>query len=430
MSNKLRIAIAGLGTVGAGTVKLLNEQKELLEKRCGRALEVVAISSRDKNKDRGFDISSLRWVSNPLEFATDPEIDVVVEMIGGSEGVARDLIESALSNGKSVVTANKALVAHHGSRLAKIAEHNNAMLAFEAAVAGGTPIIKTMRDGLSANRFSRVVGILNGTSNYILTNMRESGRDFAEVLKEAQELGYAEADPTFDIGGIDAAHKAAILTSLAYGYAPSMDDIYIEGISHISQRDMIFADELGYVIKLLGISINTSEGVRQRVHPCMIAKDSMLASVRGAYNAILVDGDFVGQIFLEGKGAGAESTASAVVADIIDIARGVSYKPFILPYDKLESGNFVGIDTLRGSYYLRLEVNDKIGVLADITSIFEKHEISLRSFIQHSHEDDEPVQLVLTTHETMESSMIKAISDIEALESVLTKPNMIRIAEF
>ncbi len=427
MSSPLRIAIAGLGTVGGGALTILRNQAKLLEIRCGRPLQIVAVSASNKNKKRDIDLSGLHWVDDTASLADDPDIDIIVESIGGTDGIARTLVEKALANGKSVVTANKALIAHHGVALAELAEKTGAVLAFEAAVAGGIPIIKTLRDGLAANRFSRVIGILNGTCNYILTNMWETSRSFEEVLKEAQALGYAESEPSFDVDGIDTAHKISILTSLAYGCAPSIDNVYIEGIRRISLRDMKFADELGYTIKLLGIAVQTATGIQQRVHPCMVGKNSMLGTVQGVYNAVLVEGDFVGRVFLEGRGAGANPTGSSVVADIMDIARNVKYKPFTLPIASLPHENFVGINSLRCSYYLRLSVIDKSGVLAEVTNIFKKHSISLRSFLQHSHAPNETVQLVLTTHETEESRMLAAINEVAELDFMRDHPYMIRI---
>jgi homoserine dehydrogenase len=427
MSAPLRIGIAGLGTVGGGTLAVLEKQAALLEKRCGRPLKVVAVSARSKNKQRELNIAAIRWIDDPVSMGTDPEIDVVVEMMGGSEGTARQLVETALANGKSVVTANKALIAHHGVALAELAEKSGAVLAFEAAVAGGIPIIKSLRDGLAANAFSRVIGILNGTCNYILTQMWETKRSFDDVLAEAQALGYAEAEPSFDVDGIDTAHKLAILASLAYGAAPSIDHLYVEGIRRITLRDMQWADELGYTIKLLGIAVATDDGIRQRVHPCMVAKDSPLGSVRGVYNAVMAEGDAVGRMFFEGRGAGAGPTASSVVADIMDIARGVHYKPFTLPVASLAHANFTGMDALRCSYYLRLSVTDKPGVLAAVTSIFKEHSISLKSFVQHAHAPNETVQLVLTTHETQEAAMLAAIEKISSLDSMRERPYMIRI---
>lgn len=423
----LRIGIAGLGTVGAGTLDILQKHQDLLAQRAGRPIVINAISARDKNKDRGAFARTLRWVDDPVALASDPEVDVVVELMGGAEGVARTLVENALSHGKSVVTANKALIAQHGVMLASIAEKHQVILAFEAAVAGGIPIIKALRDGLAANHFNRVIGILNGTCNYILTSMWESKRSFDDVLKEAQAKGYAEAEPSFDVDGIDTAHKLAILTSLAYGVAPAIEKVYVEGIRRISLRDMEFAAELGYTIKLLGISAQTPDGIEQRVHPCMVRKDSLLGTVNGVFNAIVAEGDAVGTVFFEGRGAGAGPTASSVVADIMDIARGVTYKPFTLPVGRLSSVRASRMDALKCSYYLRLNVIDRPGVLAEVTHIFKNEQISLRSFLQRSHAPGDPVQLVLTTHETRESSMSNAVAAISTLESVKEPPYMIRI---
>ncbi|MCC6582033.1 MAG: homoserine dehydrogenase [Phycisphaeraceae bacterium] len=427
MTEALRVGIAGLGTVGAGTLKILTERADLLAERCGRAIKVVAVSARNKGKDRGIRLDGFKWVENPIELANDPAIDLIVENIGGSEGVARRLVEAALTNGKAVVTANKALIAHHGVQLARLAEEHNAVLAFEAAVAGGIPIIKSLRDGLSANRFRRIAGILNGTCNYILTTMWEAKYGFDEVLKDAQARGYAEAEPSFDIDGIDTAHKIAILASLAYGTPPAIDKVYVEGIRGIRLRDMEFADELGYAIKLLGVATMTERGLQQRVHPCMVRKDSPLGAVGGVYNAVQVEGDACGTVLFEGHGAGAGPTASSVVADILDIARGVNYKPLTLAVKTLKKINTVGMEALRCSYYLRLAVIDEPGVLAEITALFKKEKISLRSFIQHSHNPEETVQLVLTTHETPESAMLSAVKAIGALGSVTEPPCMIRI---
>lgn len=427
MSGALRIGIAGLGTVGGGTLKILQSQADLLTARTGMQLIVTAISAKNKNKHNASITGTVRWFDNPVAMATDPDIDVVVELIGGSEGVAKDLVEKSLLSGKSVVTANKALIAHHGIGLAKLAETNNAVLAFEAAVAGGIPIIKALRDGLAANKFSRVIGILNGTCNYILTSMWETKRSFDEVLKEAQAKGYAEAEPSFDVDGIDTAHKLAILTGLAYGSAPAINNVFVEGIRRVSFRDMEFASELGYTIKLLGIASQTDQGILQRVHPCMVPHDSALGTVPGVYNAVMTQGEPVGTMFFEGRGAGEGPTASSVVADIIDIARGVKYKPFTLPVSSLGNPKFSDMAALTCSYYLRLAVTDKPGVLAEVTGIFKNEKISLRSFLQHSHQPGETVQLVLTTHDTQESSMLKAVEAIAKLESVKEKPYMIRI---
>lgn len=426
MSAPLRIGIAGLGTVGGGTLAILRAHEAVLAARCGRRLHVTAVAARDPSRARGLDMAGLRWC-DALSLATDPEVDVVVELIGGEDGVARALVETALSGGRSVVTANKALIARHGVALAALAEKNGAVLAFEAAVAGGIPIIKTLRDGLAANQFRRILGILNGTCNYILTQMWDTRRSFDEVLREAQSLGYAEAEPGFDVDGIDTAHKLAILTSLAFGSAPAVDAVYTEGIRHITLQDMEFARQLGYAVKLLGIAARTPHGIEQRVHPCMVPVSSPLGAVPGVYNAILAEGDAVGTILFEGRGAGAGPTASSVVADIMDIARGASYRPFTLPAAALETLPSRGMQDLRCSYYLRLSVIDRPGVLAEVTALFRQEQISLRSFLQHSHAPGTPVNLVMTTHETAENAMLRSLAAIGGLESVKEKPCMIRI---
>lgn len=427
MSAPLRIAIAGLGTVGDGTLAILQQNASLLEERCGRALNVVAVSARDKHKPRKANLNGLHWAENALDLASLPEVDMVVELIGGSEGPARALVETALRAGKHVVTANKALIAHHGIALAKLAEASGAMFAYEAAVAGGIPIIKSLREGLAANRFQHIAGILNGTCNFILTSMWEQKLDFAVALAEAQRIGFAEADPSFDIDGVDTAHKLAIITSLAYGCPPAIRAVHTEGIRTITLRDMEFADELGYVIKLLGISTRTDAGILQRVHPCMLPKLSNVGRVGGGYNGIIVEGDSVGRITFEGAGAGAGPTASSVVGDIVDIARGANYKPFTLAVDALKALPLAAMDTLRTSYYVRLAVVDKPGVLAAVTGILRDEGISLRSFLQHSHAPGEPVQIVLTTHETLELAMRQALDAIASLDTALEPPHMIRI---
>ena len=322
MSDAIRIAVAGLGTVGAGTVRLLQEHAELIAQRAGRPAMLSAVGARDRRKDRGLDLVGVRWFEDVVAMAADAEVDVVIELIGGSEGTAKEVVETALRSGKHVITANKALLAHHGAALAREAEGGGGVLAYEAAVCGGIPIIKTLREGLAANRIERIYGILNGTCNFILTTMRETGREFGEVLAEAQKLGYAEADPSFDVDGVDAAHKLAILSALAYGCETDFDGVHIEGVRGISALDIDYADRLGYRIKLLGIARRTDGGIEQRVHPCMVAKSTPIAHVEGVFNAVVAEGDFVGSIMSEGAGAGAGPTASAVVADLIDIARG------------------------------------------------------------------------------------------------------------
>jgi homoserine dehydrogenase len=426
----LKIAVAGLGTVGAGTVQLLQRQADHLALRAGRPLVVAAVSARDRSRDRGADLSAARWYDDAAALAADPEIDIVVELIGGSDGIGRQVVETALAHKKHVVTANKALMAEHGTVLAEEAEAADVSLAFEAAVAGGIPIIKTLREGLVGNRLERVYGILNGTTNYILTTMRESGRDFAEVLAEAQELGYAEADPSFDIDGVDASHKLAILASVAFGRPVDLAGVYCEGIRHVSALDIGFAEELGYRIKLLGIARLTDHGLEQRVHPCMVRREAPIAAVEGVFNGVVAEGDFVGQLMLEGRGAGAGPTASAVVADIVDIATGRRVPPFGVPVGSLARIAGAPMESHRGAYYIRLMVVDQPGVIADVAAALRDEAVSLGSMIQRGRSESEAVPVVLTTHVTVEAAMRKALAAIGKLNAVLEPPRMIRIEDF
>ena len=423
----MRIAVAGLGTVGVGVLKLLSEHAALLSQRCGRELAVVAVTARDRARDRGVDISAYRWIDDAGAMATDPEIDVVVELIGGSEGIARSLIEGAIGASKSVVTANKALIAHLGSDLARRAESSDVTLAFEAAVAGGIPILKAVRESLSGNRLTRVYGILNGTCNYILTAMQESGREFADVLSEAQALGYAEDDPSFDVDGIDAAHKLAILTSLAFGCTVNFGAVYVEGISQVSPVDIAFAEELGYRIKLLAIARETPHGIEQRVHPCMVPLDTPIAHVGGVFNAVVVEGDYVDRTVFEGRGAGAGPTASAVVADLVDIARGLKAPTFAVPAADLIDAVPAAMERHLGPYYVRLQVVDRPGVMADIAAILRDESVSIESLLQRGRSPDEAVPVVLTMHDTEERSMSAALAKIDELDTVLEPPHLIRI---
>ncbi len=427
MARELRIGVAGLGTVGAGVLRLLAAHGELIAERAGRSIRLAAVSARDRSKDRGVDLSGARWVDDATQLADARDVDLVVELIGGSEGVAKDLVERALAAGKPVITANKALMAHHGSELARRAEAAGVALAYEAAVAGGVPIIKALREGLAANRIARVYGILNGTSNYILSTMRETGREFSEVLGEAQALGYAEADPSFDVDGIDTAHKLAILTGLAFGCEIDFAGVYVEGISEISAIDIAYAEELGYRIKLLGISRATDGGIEQRVHPCMVDSDAPIASIEGVFNAVVADGDFVGSIMTEGQGAGAGPTASAVVADLIDIARGGARATFAVPAASLRRLASLPMARHEGSYYLRLMVVDRPGVIADIAAALRDQDISVEAMLQRGRAPGETVPVVITTHETREASMMRALERIAELEAVLEPPRLIRI---
>ncbi|MDE2199240.1 MAG: homoserine dehydrogenase [Rhodospirillales bacterium] len=424
MMRPLSIGVAGLGTVGAGVLTLLRQNADIVAARAGRPIAVTAISARDRGRDRGIPLAGLRWYDDPVELAADAAIDVVVEVIGGAEGPARALVEAALAAGKPVVTANKALLAVHGAALAERAEQHGVALAFEAAVAGGIPAIKALREGLAANRISRVTGILNGTCNYILTVMRERGREFAEVLHDAQKLGYAEADPAFDVDGIDAAHKLTILAALAFGRPVAFEAVHVEGIRHISALDIAFASELGYRIKLLGIARHTEAGIETRVHPCMVPEAAPIARVDGVFNAIVAEGDAVGRVMLEGRGAGAGPTASAVVADLIDLAR--------TRHTPVWGGRLADVPTVpmsahSGAYYLRLMVVDRPGVIADVTAALRDAGVSLESMLQRGRSPGEAVPVVLVTHETGEAAMRAALARIAALDAVLEQPALIRI---
>lgn len=427
MSKTLRIGIAGLGTVGAGLVRLLQSKQELLQQRCGCALKIVAVSARDKSRDRGINIDGYTWYDDPVALAAADDVDLVVELIGGEDGPAKALTEVAIGKGKHVVTANKALIARHGTALATAAEAANVSLNYEAAVAGGIPIVKALREGLAGNTIQRVYGILNGTCNYILTTMERTGRDFDDVLKEAQELGYAEADPAFDIDGVDAAHKLAILTSLSFGCQVDFDAVHVEGIRRVSATDIQFAADLGYRIKLLAIVRPTPHGVEQRVHPCLVALDTAIAHVDGVFNAVVAEGDFVDQTVFEGRGAGEGPTASAVAADIIDIARGIHLPPFGAPVAQLAPLQPSPMERHVGCYYIRMSVLDQPGVIADMTAILRDCQISIETMLQRGRSPGEAVPVVLITHETEEAAMTKALADIAELDAVQEPPAMIRM---
>ncbi len=427
MTRPLSVAVAGLGTVGAGVLKVLRENADIIAARAGRPIVVTAVSARDRSRDRGVPVTGLRWYDDPVALAGDAGVDAVVEAIGGSEGPARALANATIAAGKSLVTANKALLAVHGAELAAAAEEKGVSLAYEAAVAGGIPAIKALREGLAANRISRIAGILNGTCNYILTQMREHGREFADVLADAQKLGYAEADPSFDVDGIDAAHKLAILAALAFGRPVQFDSVHVEGIRLVSALDIGFANELGYRIKLLGIARQTEHGIETRVHPCMVPQSAPIARVDGVFNAVVAEGNFVGRVMLEGRGAGEGPTASAVVADLIDLARGRLTPVWGAAGTALSRAPSVPMSAHVGAYYLRLMVVDRPGVIADVTAILRDEGISLESMLQRGRSPGEAVPVVLVTHETQESAMTKALVRIEALNTVMEKPTPIRI---
>lgn len=423
MSQPLRIGVAGLGTVGGGVVRLLAEQAELLASRAGRRLVVSAVSARTPRE-----VPGARFLS-PLELARSPDVDVVVELIGGEDGVARELVEAAIAAGKHVVTANKALLARRGAEIARAAERAGVALAFEAAVAGGIPILKSIREGLAGNRFARVYGILNGTCNYILTQMQERGVGFDQALAEAQAEGYAEADPSFDVDGVDAAHKLAVLASVAFGAPVNFSAVHVEGIRHVEAIDIAFARDLDCRIKLLAIARMTPGGLEQRVHPCIIPANTPIAHVDGVFNAVVVEGDFVGRVVFEGRGAGAGPTASAVVGDLVDIARGRVAPAFSVPAQALGELPTSPMSAHVGPYYVRLTVVDQPGVIADISAVLRDERISIESLIQRgrAREGEGAVPVVMITHETQEAAMLRALERIGRLGCMRDRPKMIRM---
>ncbi len=427
MNKPLKVAIAGLGSVGVGVVKVLEQHKKLIGERAGRKIEITHVSARNRDTERGIDLSNYQWVDNALEMAGLEGVDIVVELIGGEEGIAYELAKSTLKNSKSLVTANKAMVAHHGAILADLAQNNNVVLRFEAAVAGGIPIIKAIGEGLAANELNLVYGIMNGTTNYMLSQMEATGRSYDEILAETEALGYLEADPALDLDGIDAAHKLAILSSVAFGTKTDFDSVYIEGIREIETVDIKYGKELGYRIKLLGITKFEDGNLSQRVHPVMIDRKLPIAGVMDGFNALAVDGDFIGRTFYQGRGAGEGPTASAVVADLIDIARGHSGPAFFKPASSLVSASPVPITQRKGVYYVRLHVLDEAGVIADITTGLKNANVSVETMLQKGTERDGTVYVVMITHETRETAMKDALNRINELPSVIEKPLFIRI---
>jgi homoserine dehydrogenase len=434
MSEALRVGIAGLGTVGASVLKILRDKGEMLTRQCGKQIIVTAVSARDAKRDRGVDFSAATWFDDPVELAKSNEIDVFIELIGGDEGPARAAVEAALRSGRHVVTANKALLAKHGVYLAKIAEEKGVLLNFEAAVAGGIPVIKALRESLTGNTVSRVYGIMNGTCNYILTRMWDEGISFEDCLADAQRLGYAEADPTFDIEGNDTAHKLAILTSLAFGTQIAADDIYLEGISNISLADIKAADELGYRIKLLGVALKTESGIEQRVHPTMVPVESVIAQVHGVTNAVAIETDLLGELLLSGPGAGGAATASAVIGDLADIAKsrpGFQHGPvFGTPAKALAPYKRAKMRAHEGGYFIRLTVHDRAGVFAAIAKRMADNDISLESIVQRqsaSSQTETTKTVILVTHETTEAAVKKALEGIVKDGHATDKPQMIRI---
>jgi homoserine dehydrogenase len=433
----LKVGIAGLGTVGAEVVRLIESQSRALSVRCGRGVRVVAVSARSKVKKRSLDLRDVEWAKSPLALANDPKIDCFVELMGGSGEPALSAIEAALRNGKSVVTANKALIAKHGSRLGALAEKHGGALNYEAAVGAAIPVIKTLREGLTGTGINRVYGILNGTCNYILTRMEREGLSFAECLKDAQRLGYAEANPSFDVDGHDTAQKLAILASLAFGTKVNQRAVYVEGISSIAPEDLRAAEELGYRVKLLGVAVRTAKGIEQRVHPTMVPRSSSIAQVMDVTNAVTIDGDGIPPITLVGPGAGGAATASAVLADIADVARGIRAAPFGRPIAKLKTTNKAPMERHEGGYYIRLMARDLAGTAATIATRLAEQKISIESIVQR-HPDGaiellnargkpSPVPVILITYATTEDAVRRALHAVQQDRVIIGRPQVIRI---
>ncbi len=434
MADALKIGIAGLGTVGASLVRIIQSRANELAVTCGRPVKIVAVTARDRTRDRGIDLTGIEWFGGPVDLAQKADIDVFVELIGGSEGAANAAVRAALARGLHVVTANKALLAYHGVELAQIAEEKGVLLNFEAAVAGGIPVIKALRESLTGNTISRVYGIMNGTCNYILTRMEKEGLSFADCLKEAQRLGYAEADPAFDIEGNDTAHKLAILTTLAFGNRIAADDIYLEGITNVSIEDIRAAADLGYRIKLLGVAQRTESGIEQRVHPTMVPLDSVIAQVDGVTNAVAIESDILGELLMVGPGAGGNATASSVLGDIADIAKsrpGEQRVPvFGHPANALEPYRKAQMQSHEGGYFIRLTVVDRTGVFASVATRMAENHISLESIVQRSKQHLAPSDhqtIILVTHATTEDSVRKAVAAIKNEGYLVGEPQVIRI---
>ena len=432
----LRVGIAGLGTVGADVVRQLEEHGRALSARSGRSVKVVAVTARSKAKKRGVDLRGIAWAKSPLALANDPNIHCFVELMGGAGDPALSAIEAALRAGKSVVTANKALIARHGSKLAALAEKHGGALNFEAAVGAAIPVVKTLREGLAGTQINRVYGILNGTCNYILTRMEQEGLSFAECLKDAQRLGYAEANPSFDVDGHDTAQKLAILASIAFGTRVAQSSVYVEGISSIAPADLRAAQDLGYRVKLLGVAVRTKSGIEQRVHPTMVPRTSSIAQVMDVTNAVTIDGEGIPPITLVGPGAGGAATASAVIADIADVARGIRAKPFGRPVAKLRTIKKAPMERHEGGYYIRLMARDLAGTAATIATRLAEQKISIESIVQrHPNGSIEmgaggkpsPVPVILITYATTEDAVRRALQAVQADKVITGKPQVIRI---
>ena len=425
MTKPLRLGIAGLGTVGVGVIKIIQNKLSLLKARTGKQILISAVTAKSKTKDRGIDLSSYQWERDPVSLANREDIDVFIELIGGHEGAAKEAVEIAISKGKNVVTANKALLAHHGHELALKAEENGSILRFEAAVAGGIPVIKSLTEGLAGNSINRIMGVMNGTCNYILTRMESSGLSYEEVFSEANELGYLEADPNLDIGGIDAAHKLSILSSIAFGTEINFNGVELDGIDKITINDIHQAADMGFRIKLLGVSQMTSSGLEQRMSPCLVPTGSPLGQLEGGTNMIVIEGDQVGQIVLRGAGAGEGPTASAVVSDITDIARGISLATFGQPAKTLKKASSSKSQT-PAPYYLRMLLHDEPGALAKITKILSQFNVSIDRMRQYGHED-ENAPVLIVTHEIKHEDLMTAIQELPNTQVLKAQPLAIRI---
>ncbi|HEY2528099.1 MAG TPA: homoserine dehydrogenase [Xanthobacteraceae bacterium] len=437
MAEPLKVGLAGLGTVGTAVVHLLERGRDKLIARCGRPIEIVALSARSRTKKRDFDVKKFRFVADPVALARDPSIDVLVEVIGGEGDPAKRAVETALAAGKPVVTANKALLAYHGHKLAMLAERQRVALNFEASAGGGIPIVKTLREGLNGDTFTRIYGILNGTCNYILSRMEQDRIAFDQCLREAQRLGYAEADPSFDIEGHDTAQKLAILASIAFGIKVDPAAIYVEGISSIALADLDAASELGYRVKLLGVAVRTEAGIEQRVHPTMVPKDSAIAQVMGVTNAVTVDAEGLAPITLVGPGAGGMATASAIVSDLADVAGGACAPPFGRPAAQMTTVRKAPMQHHEGGYYIRLLARDRPGTAATIARRLAQQQISLESIVQR-HElrskggatlgrSGEPVPVIMVTYATSEDAVHKALAAVRRDRVVSGRPQVIRI---
>jgi homoserine dehydrogenase len=428
MSQPLRLGIAGLGTVGAGVVKIVRQKAALLETRSGRKVEISAVSARNRDKDRGVPLSDYGWEDDPVALATRDDVDVFVELMGGSDGPAKAATEAALKAGKDVVTANKAMLAHHGQELAQLAEDNGAVLRFEAAVAGGIPIIKSLTEGLAGNEIERVMGVMNGTCNYILTRMEDAGLSYDEAFAEADGLGYLEADPNLDVGGIDAGHKLSLLSSIAFGTQVNFAGVELEGIGCVSIEDIRQAADMGYRIKLLGVARLTGRGLEQTMTPCLVPASSPLGQLQGGTNMVVVDGDQVGQIVLRGAGAGEGPTASAVMGDVMDIARGLRVTTFGQPAATLKPAPAAKA-TVAAPFYLRLNLQDKPGAMAKVAAVLGEAGVSIDRMRQYSHDDQTTAPVLIVTHKTTRSALDEALAQMGATGVVSDDPVALRIEE-